>query len=130
MASHNDLGKEGEELAIRWLQEKGYTIIDHNWRYSRNEIDIVATKPRGDTVRQNFGQRIFLHFIEVKARNFSRFGHPEISVTKKKFKRLQKAAHEYLFRHPGYPWIQYDILAITLYKHREPEYFLIEDVFL
>ncbi|MEO7923226.1 MAG: YraN family protein [Chitinophagaceae bacterium] len=118
MASHNDLGKEGEELAVRWLEEKGYTILQRNWRYGKVEIDIIATKDK------------FLHFIEVKTRNFSRFGHPEDSVTKKKFKFLQRASDEYLFRNPGHPWIQYNILSITLYKNGEIEYFFIEDVFM
>ena len=118
MALHNELGKEGEEMATKWLTEKGYTILHRNWRYSYHEIDIIATKDK------------FLHFVEVKARNFSSFGYPEDSVTKKKFKNLQKAADEYLFLHPGHKWIQYDILSITLYKDKEPEYFFIEDVFL
>jgi len=118
MAEHNDIGKQGEELAARWLEEKGFSILHRNWHYGKLEIDIVATKGK------------FLYFIEVKTRNFSRYGHPEDSVTKKKFRKLQRAADEYLFQDPGHPWIQYYILAITLYKEREPEYFLIEDVFL
>lgn len=119
MASHNELGKEGEELAVKWLEVKGYAILCCNWRHSYHEIDIIATKGK------------FLHFVEVKARMASAFGgHPEDSVTKKKFKNLQKAADEYLFQHPGHPWISYDILSITLHRDKEPEYFLIEDVFL
>jgi len=118
MASHNELGKTGEELAVKWLEEKGYTILHRNWRHSHYEIDIIATKGK------------FLHFMEVKARNYSRVGLPEDSVTKKKFKHLQKAADEYLFLNPGHPWIQYNILSITLFRDKEPEYFFIEDVFL
>lgn len=118
MASHNEIGKEGEKLAAEWLIKKGFTLIHQNWRYSHYEIDIVASKDK------------FLHFIEVKARNFSPFGYPEDSVTKKKFKHLQKAADQYLFLNNGHPWIQYDILSITLHQHKKPEYFFIEDVFL
>jgi len=118
MAEHNEFGAEGENLAANWLLEKGYEILHRNWRHSRYEIDIIALK--NDT----------LHFVEVKARNYSPFGNPEDSVGKKKFKNLQRAADEFLFRNPGYQWIQYDILAITLYPGKEPEYFLLEDVFL
>lgn len=118
MASHNELGKEGEELAAQWLTANGYSLLHRNWRYSYHEIDIVATKGK------------FLHFVEVKARMASPFGHPEDSVTKKKFKNLQKAADQYLFLNPGHDWIQYDILSITLQQNGETEYFLIEDVFL
>ncbi len=119
MAEHNDLGKEGEAMAVKWLREHGYTILHCNWRHSYHEIDIIATKGK------------FLHFVEVKARKASLYGgYPEASVTKKKFKNLQKAADEYLFLNPGHPWIQYDIISITLQRNGEAEYFLLEDVFL
>lgn len=118
MALHNELGKEGEERAVQWLITKGYTLLHRNWRHSYHEIDIIASKGK------------FLHFIEVKARKASSLGNPEDSVTKKKFKNLQKAADEYLFRNPGHQWIQYDILSITVQKNGDADYFLIEDVFL
>jgi putative endonuclease len=118
MASHNKLGAEGENLAVEWLLANGYEILHRNWRYSHYEIDIVAKKKK------------ILCFIEVKARNASPFGYPEESVTKKKFKNLQRAADQFLFLNPGYKWVQYHILAITLRKGKEPEYFLLEDVFL
>ena len=44
MASHNELGKDGEELATNWLKEKGYSILHRNWRHSYYELDIVALK--------------------------------------------------------------------------------------
>lgn len=118
MASHNELGKEGEEMAARWLKGNGFELLHRNWRHSHYEIDIVAIKGK------------FLHFVEVKARKASPFGYPEDSVTKKKFKNLQKAADEYLFLNPGHSWISYDILSITLLGNKEAEYFFIEDVFL
>ncbi len=118
MADHNETGKTGEEMAVQWLKEKGYEILHTNWRYGQNEIDIIAKKGR------------FLHFVEVKSRNYSPFGHPEDSVTKKKFKSIQFVADAYLQHHPGHAWIQYDIVAITFFRNRKPEYFLIEDVYL
>lgn len=118
MAVHIEVGKLGEELAVAWLMEKGYAILHRNWRHGKDEIDIIATKGE------------YLHFVEVKTRNSSPFGYPEDSVTKKKFKKLQRVADEYLFRNPGHEWIQYDVLAITLHQEKEHEYFLLEDVFL
>lgn len=117
MASHNDLGQEAEGLAEVWLKEKGYEILHRNWRRSHYEIDIIARKG------------IVLHFVEVKALKSQAHGYPEDAVGRKKFKNLQRAADEYLFLHPGHQWIQYDILAITLFKDREHEFFLVEDVF-
>ncbi len=118
MGTHNQVGKSGEELAAGFLKTKGYEILYTNWRHSYYEIDIIAKK----------GNK--LHFIEVKTRSTGLFGHPEQSVTKKKFKFLQKAADEYLQKNPGNGWIQYDIVSITFQKNNTPEFFLMEDVFL
>jgi len=118
MASHNKFGQEAEELATKWLTEHGYEIIDRNWTCGKLEIDIIAKKDE------------FLHFIEVKALNNSWIGHPEDAVTRGKLKKLQRAVHEYIFQNPGHDWIQYDIMAISFFKDKEPEYFFIEDVFL
>lgn len=117
MADHIQLGKEGEALAARWLTDRGYRILHQNWRYSYHEIDIIATR----------GQ--FLHFVEIKTRRESQHSFPEDSVSRKKFRSLKRAADEFLFRHPGHPWIQYDVLAITLLFSGDAEYFLIEDVY-
>ncbi|RYG26661.1 MAG: hypothetical protein EOO01_41930 [Chitinophagaceae bacterium] len=118
MALHNEVGTEGENMAAAWLTENGYQVMFRNWRHSHYEIDIIALKDK------------MLHFIEVKCRHATTLGFPEDSVTKKKFNHLKRAADEFLFRNPGHPWIQYDILAITLHKNKEPEFFLMEDVFL
>ncbi len=118
MAEHNKLGQEGEELAVKWLTGNGYQILHRNWRHKQFEIDIIASKGK------------FLCIIEVKSRRFTPFGHPEDSVRKKKFKNLQRAAHEFLFLNPGHKWIRYDILAITLLKNGDPQFFMLEDVFL
>jgi putative endonuclease len=118
MPSHNKIGADGENLADEWLKKRGYEILHRNWRHSHYEIDIIATR------------NSWLHIVEVKCRNASPFGYPEDSVTKKKFKHLQRAADQFLFLNPGYKWIQYDILSITLHQHKEPEYFMLEDEFL
>lgn len=119
MAAHNDLGKEGEELAAQWLVENGYTLVHRNWKVGQLEIDIIASKGK------------FLHFVEVKCRRASTVGgHPEDSVNKRKFKHLQCAANVYLRLNPGNRWIQFDVMAITMRGNGEIEYFFIEDVFL
>jgi putative endonuclease len=117
-ASHNQLGKEAEEMAVTYLTKKGYEILHCNWRYSRYEIDIIATKNE------------LLRIIEVKALKSSDVRQPEESVTKKKFRYLVRAADEFLFQNQQYRHVQFDILSIVLNREKEPEYFLIEDVFL
>ena len=116
MALHNEFGNKAEDMAARWLESKGYKILHRNWRFSKYEIDIIAT--RSD----------FLHFIEVKARHFSPYGNPEDSVGRQKFQFLQRAADHYLRMNPDHKWIQFDIVAITIFRDREAEFFLLEDV--
>ena len=118
MAEHNDFGKEGEALALDFLRKNDYEVLHCNWRHAHHEIDIIATKETR------------LHIIEVKSRHYFPGAFPEESVTKKKFNFLKKAAEVYLYQHPEYKHIQFNILSITLFKNKEPEFFLIEDVFL
>ncbi len=118
MALHNDLGKAAEDLAAEWLVTRGYRILHRNWRYSHYEIDIIACRE---------GK---LHIVEVKARTATAIGNPEDSVTRKKFKSLQRATDEFLYRNPGYSRLQYDILAITFRWGKAPVFFLLEDVYL
>jgi putative endonuclease len=118
MASHNEMGQAGEELAIQWLRKNNFEVLHHNWRYSYHEIDIIAKKNE------------LLHFIEVKTRKSDAGGYPEQSVTKTKFRHLQRAAEQYLHQHPQYKRIQFDILSIIMPAYKEPDIFYIEDVFL
>jgi len=118
MASHNRLGKEAEQMAVSYLTKKGYEILYCNWRHSHYEIDIIAIKNE------------LLRIIEVKSLKSSEVRYPEEGVTKKKFKYLLKAADEFLLQNHQYRHVQFDILSIVLNRENEPEYFLIEDVFL
>lgn len=118
MATHNQLGKDAEEMAAHYLTDKGFEILYRNWRHSHYEIDIIARKKE------------LLHIVEVKCLKSSAFCYPEDAVTKRKFKFLLNAADEFLFLHPEFRFVQYDILSITIPKDKDPEYFLIEDVYL
>ena len=118
MAHHNRTGNLGEEMATNYLAENGYTILNRNWRHKNWETDIIASKNNK------------LHFIEVKTRRTTTFGHPEDDVSKKKMKYLMGAAEEYLLLNPEWKLIQFDILSITIEKNKEAEFFLIEDVYI
>lgn len=118
MASHNQTGVRGEAMAAAHLTQKGFDILQQNWRHSHWEVDIIASKEG------------ILHFIEVKTRRTKKFGHPEEAVSKKKIQNLINASEEYLYQQPQWKRIQFDILSITILKNEPVEYFLIEDVYL
>ncbi len=80
-------GQDGESLAIRHLCRKGYKVIARNFRTRLGEIDIIA-RHKGVLV-----------FIEVKARNSTRFGDPKYAVTPAKQRKISMVALEYLKMH-------------------------------
>ncbi|MFT3843907.1 MAG: YraN family protein [Lacibacter sp.] len=116
MAKHLETGKQGEEMAVEWLSQQGFTILHQNWKYSWFELDVIAEKDG------------ILHFVEVKTRTTDTFGHPEEGVTDKKLQRLMNAGEEFLHQNPNWKRIQYDILSIRLFKQKATEYFFIEDI--
>jgi len=81
-------GKEGEDLAVEMLIEKGYQIIERNYFYhNRGEIDIIAKdKETG-----------FLVFFEVKSRKNLECGEPEYAITRTKIGQIKRMAEIYLY---------------------------------
>ncbi|HEV8080135.1 MAG TPA: YraN family protein [Chitinophagaceae bacterium] len=118
MAHHNETGNLGEEMAAKYLIDKGYKILHRNWRHLHWETDIIAERNSR------------LHFIEVKTRRTKKFGHPEEDVSKKKIENLIGAAEEFLLQYPSWKLIQFDILSINIAKNKQPQFFFIEDVYL
>lgn len=84
MATTSDLGRTGEELAARYLVQRGLVILDRNWRCPFGELDIVARD--GDT----------LVFCEVKTRSALGYGPPAEAVTPSKAARLRRLAGRWL----------------------------------
>ena len=117
MSQHITTGKSGEDLAAQWLELKGYQIIERNWRSRRNEVDIIASEKK------------VLHFIEVKTRTTLDFAPPESKVKGPKLRHLKEAAEAYLYLHPEWKWIQFDILSVIVNTDGTARYFMIEDVF-
>jgi len=98
---HIRKGIAGEARACEYLKEKGYSIVEQNYRAGRGEIDIVATFEE------------CLYFIEVKFRKNNTFGFPEAFVTEKKLSMIQKTAHAYVLEKDWRGRIQFDIISIT-----------------
>jgi putative endonuclease len=110
MADHNDLGKLGEELAVDFLQQHGYEILETNWTFQKAEVDIIAKKENT------------LAIIEVKTRSSLDFGLPQDFVKSKKIQLLVKAVNEYVFSNDLDVEVRFDIIAV----HKEGKSFSIE----
>lgn len=90
LAFRQKLGKFGEKLACKYLRERGYKIVDQNYRTRNGEIDIVAEEGK------------ILVFIEVKTRTSRVFGFPEEAIDVRKQYKLAKTAEHYLMAHRLY----------------------------
>lgn len=102
MAQHNDTGKQGEEEAARYLQQKGYEILERNYRHQHAEIDLIARKGK------------LMVFVEVKTRSSTVFGNPEEFVTYTKARLIMKAAEQYIFAKDWNHDVRFDIVAVTV----------------
>ena len=116
MAKHNELGKKGEKLAQEMLSSKGYEIIDTNWRFGNDEIDIVA---------MDGGELVI---VEVKTRSTNFFGNPEDAVDHNKEKFLIRATESYLEENKLDLETRFDIVAIVI-NNNETIIDHIEDAF-
>ncbi|MDC0177781.1 YraN family protein [Polaribacter sp.] len=117
MAEHNELGKKGEELAIAFLIENDYKILEKNYRYLKAEVDIIAQK---GTV---------LAVVEVKTRSTDYFGDPQDFVNPKKIKLLLSAIDYYVIKKELEVEVRFDIIAI-IHKNKTTKIEHIEDAFL
>lgn len=104
MSQHYELGKKGEELATVFLEEEGYKILHRNWRFGKDEIDIIA---QTDT---------FLVIVEVKTRSTDYFGDPEEAVDKQKQRFLVRAADVFINQKEIDLEVRFDIISIVFEK--------------
>jgi len=104
MAEHIDLGKKGEQLAVEFLQKKGFQIIERNWRLGKNEIDIIARDGK------------FIVVVEVKTRTSNQLMEPETAVTRDKQKALVRAANAYVRYKNIDSEVRFDIISILIVK--------------
>lgn len=102
MAQKDELGRRGEQVAADWLQERGFTLVDRNWRCPSGELDLVL---RDGTT---------LVFAEVKTRSSLTFGHPFEAITAEKAARLRRLAAAWCReRRPGSVAVRIDAVAVT-----------------
>ncbi|WP_277213447.1 YraN family protein [Isoptericola croceus] len=103
MRAKDAVGRYGEQVAARYLTERGYEVLERNWRGTRGELDLVTR--RGGT----------LVVVEVKTRRGTGFGHPAEAVTRAKLDRIRRLTAEWLHTRaaPRYE-VRIDVVAVIL----------------
>lgn len=121
MAEHNIIGQKGEELAAKIMREKGFRVVDMNWKFGHLEMDVIAVS------------RKEIAFVEVKTRTTSFAGkRPEEYVDDLKRRRMAAAANAYIKFHKIELTPRFDIIGITMdaTTHEVKEVTHLEDAFL
>lgn len=101
MGAKDVLGREGEQVAVGYLEGRGFRILDRNWRCGGGEIDIVAAERR------------VLVVCEVKTRSGTRYGTPLEAVGTAKRRRLRRLAALWLSAHGvRFDQVRIDVLGL------------------
>jgi len=117
MAQHNQLGSEGEQIAVNFLIEKGYEIKERNWRFKKAEIDIIVQMENT------------LIAVEVKTRSTDDFGDPQDFLKPKQKNLLIGAMDEYVVSKDLDVEVRFDVIGIiknqkeTKIEHFEDAFF-------
>ncbi len=103
MKISNPIAVKGEDLAVKFLRDKGYKIVERNFRKGYGEIDIIA-------IHKNI-----LVFIEVKTRTSNAYGTPFEAISYFKLKNLLKTAEFYKALNPRMPdAMRIDAISVML----------------
>ena len=107
MYERHIIGREGEDIATEFLENKGYQILDRNFSTRHGEIDIVA-KDEEEYV-----------FIEVKARKSNQYGEPIDAINENKIKHLKSAIKYYLYINKlENKFIRIDVIEVKYVKNK------------
>lgn len=97
------LGEKGEALAVAYLQSKGYTLLQQNFRTKSGEIDCILQD----------GEELV--FVEVKTRTNGEFGSPLEAVDRRKWQQITRVAQEYLARTKGFDQaVRFDVVGVVI----------------
>lgn len=103
MAEHNELGKWGEDEAARFLERKGYVVLERDWKMGKRDLDVIALSEDSQT----------LVFVEVKTRSNVDFSEPEEAVDRAKMRNLAIAANAYVKSNGIENVIRFDIISVV-----------------
>ena len=103
MYLRHEIGKIGEELATKYIQSLGYTIVERNFAAIQGEIDIIARDKKE------------LVFIEVKTRTNTLYGRPIEAVNTPKQEHLISTVKYYLYsKHLENEFVRLDVIEVYI----------------
>ncbi|MDD3593063.1 MAG: YraN family protein [Candidatus Gastranaerophilales bacterium] len=117
MINNRTTGNNGEDLAVEFLQQSGFKIIERNWHYGKlGEIDIIAV------------DKDVLVFVEVKARRSLACGHPLEAISYKKLEQIKMTGLAYLSQ-CSQKYNSYRFDAISVILGHQPQIELVKNIF-
>ena len=110
------LGRRGEDVAARYLEERGWVVLARNYRAGRKEVDLVVRRER------------LVAFVEVKSRSTDRFGDPLHAITRRKRGEIAEVARAWRRAHPG-SWteLRFDAVGVLFRPGAPPVVTHVED---
>jgi len=102
-----EFGLQGERVAEKWLQSRGWKVLQRRYRSGHRDIDLIAQRDE------------LVAFVEVKARMGSEFGDPVEAVNWKKRNELVRSAFTWIDRHgrPGEVY-RFDVIVVLVAGER------------
>ena len=105
------VGRRGEDVVCNWLTLRGHRILERNWRYSHQEIDIISINPEG------------LHIVEVKSKTAPLSASPVLNVNRTKQRNLEIATKAFLNSAarnnlPQDLEVVFDVISIVFYEDK------------
>jgi len=109
MTDRRKIGIGGEDKAVNYLEDKGYVILERNYRTRKGEIDIICEKHG------------ILIFVEVKTRKGRSFGEPTEAIDPRKVKKILEVAEDYAARQGllGICDTRFDVISISYSEGKE-----------
>ena len=103
MYVNKETGKLGEDIAVHYLKQNGYVILDRNFECRQGEIDIIALDEKE------------IVFVEVKTRTSNKYGAPSEAVNKIKQKHMLQTIKYYLYiRNLSDEFIRIDVIEVYI----------------
>jgi putative endonuclease len=115
------LGERGERIAERWLEERGWKILERRFRSGHRDLDLI--------IGRNGAEGRLIAFVEVKTRVSAGFGGPLAAVHWRKQREMVHAARDWLGKSScGFDSYRFDVVGVT-YGPGAPEVIHVENAF-